>query len=435
MPSRKPPPDPRAAADDPVVAALRDFLKPASGPRRVRVAFSGGLDSSVLLHAATRLGVAGLEAMHVDHRLRPDAPLQAEHCAAMAGALGCLFQLRVLAPLDRTDGGLEAAARKARYARLREGLGADDLILTAQHADDQAETFLLAALRGSGPDGLQGMRPRRREGATWLGRPFLNLPRAALIEYAQRAHLDWYDDPSNRDLRFDRNFLRHSVMPRLRERFGGSAGLARAAAWQQEAVARLRARDAARLPAPDDMARPWLELDRLRPLQASEQRGLLRQWLRQQGLRPPGHERLQEFLRQVLAASPDASPCVAWDDGWMRRYQGRVYAGPGPATAADAEPPPDHLWPVEQREFVLPDGRCLNRDMLPALGVERDAALTVSYRRGGEQVLTAGGRRSLKKLLQARGIPPWERQRIPLLRRSDGELVAVVWPEMANARS
>ncbi|WP_019627035.1 tRNA lysidine(34) synthetase TilS [Thioalkalivibrio sp. ALJT] len=419
--------------DDPVVGAVREFLEPFSGPRRVRIAFSGGLDSCVLLHAAVRLGLAGLEAMHVDHRLRSDASLQAEHCATVARALGCPFELRELEPLNTADSGLEAAARTARYAQLRAGLGAGDLILTAQHADDQAETFLLAALRGSGPDGLQGMRPLRREGATWLGRPLLYLPQTALVDYARRERLDWYDDPSNLDLRFDRNFLRHSVMPLLRERFGGRTGLARAAGWQQEAVERLRTCDRARMPASGDTARPWLELDRLRPLEAREQRGLLRQWLREQGVRPPGHERLREFLRQVLSARVDTSPLVVWDDGWMRRYQGRLYAGRGAPAEAGGALRPDRIWPPEQQQCQLPDGRCLDRDMLPALGVQRDMALTVSYRRGGEKVLTAAGRRTLKKLFQARGIPPWERDRVPLLRQANGEVVAVLWPETVLA--
>ncbi len=432
MPSRKPLPDPGAGALDPVAAALRDFLQAHPGYRQVRIAFSGGLDSTVLLHAAVRLGTPNLEAMHVDHRLRRDSGEQVEHCRAFAQALNCPFRLRTLGSLDTRALGVEAAAREARYAMLREGLGETGIILAAQHADDQAETFLLAALRGSGPEGLQAMRPLRREGETWLGRPLLGLPREALAALAEQEGLDWYDDPSNEDPRFDRNFLRQSVLPLLQERFDGAAGLARAAAWQQEAVGQLRQHFGELLEEVRDPLTGSLDLQGLRGLDADNQRGLLRHWLREQGLRPPGHDRLGEFLRQVLVDNPEASPAVEWDGGWMRRYRDQLHAGPKEEAAG---PPPEQPWPADQSELILADGRRLTREMLPRLGVDREAALTVSYRSGGEVVATPAGRRSLKKLMQERGIAPWERSRIPLLRQLDGAIVAVLWPGLVHAGS
>ncbi|WP_026340925.1 tRNA lysidine(34) synthetase TilS [Thioalkalivibrio sp. AKL10] len=398
----------------------------------MRIAFSGGLDSTVLLHAAVRLGIPNLEAMHVDHRLRRDSGEQVEHCRAFAQALNCPFRLRTLGSLDTRALGVEAAAREARYAMLREGLDATGIILAAQHADDQAETFLLAALRGSGPEGLQAMRPLRREGETWLGRPLLGLPREALAALAEQEGLDWYDDPSNQDPRFDRNFLRQSVLPLLQERFDGAAGLARAAAWQQEAVGQCRQHFSGLLKGLRDPLDGSLDLRGLRALDSSTQRGLLRHWLREQGLRPPGHDRLGEFLRQVLVDNPEASPAVEWDGGWMRRYRDQLHAGPKEEAAG---PPPEQPWPADQSELILADGRRLTREMLPRLGVDREAALTVSYRSGGEVVATPAGRRSLKKLMQERGIAPWERSRIPLLRQLDGAIVAVLWAGMVHAGS
>jgi len=432
VPSRKPLPDPGAGALDPVAAALRDFLQAHPGYRQVRIAFSGGLDSTVLLHAAVCLGIPNLEAMHVDHRLRPDSGEQVEHCRAFAQALNCPFRLRTLGSLDTRALGVEAAAREARYGMLREGLDATGIILAAQHADDQAETFLLAALRGSGPEGLQAMRPLRREGETWLGRPLLGLPREALAALAEQEGLDWYDDPSNQDPRFDRNFLRQSVLPLLQERFDGAAGLARAAAWQQEAVGQSRQHFSGLLKGLRDPLDGSLDLRALRALDSSTQRGLLRHWLREQGLRAPGHDRLGEFLRQALVDNPEASPAVEWDGGWMRRYRDQLHAGPKEEAAG---PPPEQPWPADQSELILADGRRLTREMLPRLGVDREAALTVSYRSGGEVVATPAGRRSLKKLMQERGIAPWERSRIPLLRQLDGAIVAVLWPGMVHAGS
>ena len=411
---------------------MRDFLQAHPGYRQVRIAFSGGLDSTVLLHAAVRLGIPNLEAMHVDHRLRPDSGEQVEHCRTFAQALNCPFRVRTLGSLDTRGLGVEAAAREARYAMLREGLDATGIILAAQHADDQAETFLLAALRGSGPEGLQAIRPLRREGETWLGRPLLGLPREALAALAEQEGLDWYDDPSNQDPRFDRNFLRQSVLPLLQERFDGAAGLARAAAWQQEAVGQLRQHFGELLEEVRDPLTGSLDLQGLRGLDADNQRGLLRYWLREQGLRPPGHDRLGEFLRQVLVDNPEASPAVEWDGGWMRRYRDQLHAGPKEEAAG---PPPEQPWPAGQPELILADGRRLTREMLPRLGVDREAALTVSYRSGGEVVATPAGRRSLKKLMQERGIAPWERSRIPLLRQLDGAIVAVLWPGLVHAGS
>ena len=417
-----------------MLAALRAFLQTHPGDQRVRIAFSGGLDSTVLLHAAARLDIPGLEAMHVDHRLRPDAAQQAAHCRRTAQGIGCAFQVRELETLAPQANGLEAAAREARYARLREGLGAADLILSGQHADDQAETFLLAALRGSGPEGLQAMRPLRREGATWLGRPLLGLPRATLADYAEREGLAWYDDPSNRDTRFDRNFLRQSVLPLLRERFGGVNGLARAAGWQREAADQLRTYFAGQMQQAQDPVSGALDLGTLRSLDPATARGLVRHWLREQGLRPPGHERLGELLRQVAAGNPGAAPQVEWADGWMRCYRGQLHAG-AKRRETDIEIPPDQAWPADQPELVLADGRRLARERLGELGVDPNAHLTVSYRRGGERVATPAGHRPLKKLMQERGIAPWERHRIPLLCQADGAIVAVLWPRLDNAGS
>ncbi len=417
-----------------MVVALRDFLQIHPGYQRVRIAFSGGLDSTVLLHAAVRLGIPGLEAMHVDHRLRTDAAQQAEHCRQMAQDMGLSLRVRELETLVPQGNGLEAAAREARYERLREGLGEADLILSGQHADDQAETFLLAALRGSGPEGLRAMRPLRRDGGSWLGRPLLGLPRTTLFAYAQREGLSWYEDPSNRDPRFDRNFLRQSVLPLLRERFGGVTGLARAAAWQREAAEQLRTYFAGQMEQAQDPVSDALDLGTLRSLDLATARGLVRHWLREQGLRPPGHERLGEFLRQVAARNPGAAPQVEWADGWMRCYRDQLHAG-AKRPGMDIETPPDQAWPPNQPELILADGRRMTREMLEELGVDPNARLTVSYRRGGERVATAAGHRPLKKLMQEHGIAPWERHRIPLLRQMDGAIVAVLWPKLDNVRS
>ncbi|WP_196800078.1 tRNA lysidine(34) synthetase TilS [Thioalkalivibrio thiocyanoxidans] len=405
-----------------MTAAVRAFLQDHSGSGALRVAFSGGRDSSVLLHALAQLRPPGLEAWHVNHGLRPDADAQAAFCVRVAATLDVPLTVREVTVVDDAAEGPEAAARRARYAALREGLAERDLILTAQHADDQAETFLLAALRGSGPDGLQGMRTMRREGDTWLGRPLLEVPGEAIADYARVAGLDWYDDPSNKDARFDRNFLRREILPRLAERFPVHASLARCARWQQEAVDRLAGLEEQ---LPDDSPLP---VAALAGLDAAGRRARMRAWLRAQGLRPPGHARLEEFGRQLETHGPDRSPELRWADGWMGVYRGMIYAESPDVT----RPAPVDVihWPSGQAHLTLPNGRVLERKSLEALDVGPEEELEVGFRQGGETVVTPAGRRPLKKLLQERGVPPWVREHLPLVRRRrDGYVVAILWPD------
>jgi len=209
-------------------------------PGPLTVGFSGGLDSSVLLHRLAHdpaLRTRGLSALHVHHGLYPDADLWQQHCVDLCAQwqvpLACI---RV--EVQRHSGnGLEAAARDARHAAFAGALPAGGILTLAQHQDDQAETVLLRALRGSGVDGLAAMRPWRAFADGWLWRPLLALPRARLLDYARAHGLRWIEDSSNRDLQFDRNWLRREIMPKLSARWPHAAArLAHVAALQGEAL-------------------------------------------------------------------------------------------------------------------------------------------------------------------------------------------------------
>ncbi|WP_147674782.1 tRNA lysidine(34) synthetase TilS, partial [Vulcaniibacterium tengchongense] len=219
---------------------------PATGA--LVVGFSGGLDSTVLLHwlaADPALRARGLRALHVNHALHPAADAWQRHCVAVCERLQVpLRSVRV--EVQRGAGsGLEAAAREARHAAFAAELAAGEVLVLAHHRADQAETFLLRALRASGPDGLAAMRPWRRYGAGWLWRPLLGCGRDALLAHARAHGLGWIDDPGNADPAFDRNFLRARVLPLLRERWPhADAALARAAALCGEAQALLEDGDA-----------------------------------------------------------------------------------------------------------------------------------------------------------------------------------------------
>ena len=209
------------------------------------IGFSGGLDSTVLLQLLASdpsMHRAGLRALHVHHGLQAAADAWAEHCARQAAALGVALEvLRVDVPRDGGHG-LEAAAREARYAALAAALAPGETLATAHHLDDQAETFLLRALRASGPEGLGAMRPWRRFAGGWHWRPLLALPRATLQAWAQAHALEWIEDPSNALPDPDRNFLRLQVLPMLQRRWPhAAAALARSAELSAQADALLDA--------------------------------------------------------------------------------------------------------------------------------------------------------------------------------------------------
>lgn len=411
---------------------LRATLQGLPQAPRYLVAFSGGLDSHCLLHAlaALRGGLSvDLEAVHVHHGLQAQAEAWTEHCRAVAEGLNVpLTVLRVDAGAARGESP-EAAARAARYAALRPLLGAGEVLLTAHHQDDQAETLLLQLLRGAGPAGLAAMPPLAPLGVGWLARPLLAVTRAALHAYARRHALRWVDDPMNQDPAFDRNYLRQQVLPRLRLRWpAASATLARAARHQAEALRLLEALGAIDLGAARGEREGTLRIEALRGLDGARQRNLLRLWLRERGLPVPGERRLSAALAGLLVEREDARPSARWPGAELRRYRGLLYG-------ATPQPPFDASQVIawDGRSVLEVAGACSAVDptqLREGLGLEVAALeppLTVRFRRGAERCRPQGRAhsQSLKKLLQEAGVPPWERERVPLLYAGE-RLVAVV---------
>lgn len=361
-----------------------------------------------------------LRAVHINHGLQSVAADWALHCQAVCAQLG--IPLTVIAVVCKVGPGesLEEAARTARYRAFEQVLQSDEALLLAHHQDDQAETVLLRLLRGAGVHGLAAMPPSRPLGRGRLLRPLLDVPAAAVAEYAKAQGLRWVEDPSNASDRFDRNFLRNRLLPLLAERWPGYAGpLARAAGHAAEAAELADALAAQDLEQCADGSA--LDLDALRALPEPRQRNLLRLWLRRQRLRAPDASRLQAGLQALLEAGPDRAPVLEWDGVRLRRYRNRLLL--------DTATPPlePQIWDL-QRPLPLPDGELR---VEPAFGAGLRQALRgrhveVRFRTGGERCRPAGSRhrRSLKKLLQEHGMPPWERQRLPLI-YIDGELAAV----------
>lgn len=405
---------------------------PAGGV--VHVAYSGGCDSTVLLHLAalardqTADAAWSLRAIHVNHGLHPDAGNWEAHCRSVCEALA--VPLDVARPdLDGQAGNLEARARSARYAVFRKLLGADDILMMAHHLEDQAETLLLALMRGRGPGALAGMPATRRLGHGALWRPLLNVPPQTLRDWAAQYQLRWVEDPSNNSFEQDRNYLRHRVLPQIRSRWPGYA-----TGWQQSAGLIAEAEQAQRREARADLS--WLAgeyMQRLPVAQLSEfepprRRNLVRHWLRAlcrlSGDAPPDRQLLERLDGELLGAAPDAMPLLEWADSrWqLRRFRGWLYAllpvsPAGPPAALSAAQP-----------LVLGDGLGTLRALQTSgVGVPARclANLQVRFDEPGLTVRPAGRRsRSLKKLFQEHAVPPWLRSAVPLIYAGD-ELVAV----------
>lgn len=417
-------PAPRDAAEVAAIdAVVADALAAHSAPgARVAVALSGGIDSMVLLdalHAAAPRFALQLSAVHVDHRLSPNAGRWAEFCAGACAVLGVpLITVRVDVG-KRPGESLEAAARAARYDRLLAAQA--DIVALAHHADDQAETVLLQLLRGAGAAGLAGM-PRYRagnDGGPALLRPLLELPRAALAAYAQARGLAWIDDESNVDRRHKRNLLRLAVAPLLAEGFPGyPTALVRAAAHQAEASALLD--ELARHDAGE--ARGGLDRAAFAALPPSRARNVLRWFLRRQGLRPPSTARLAAMLAQLRTAGADARTRIIHDGAEIGCHRGRI------VVHAAAAGPFVRIWRGEDA-VDLPGGT-LRFERARGTGMAAakldNAVVTVRSRRGGERIQLAADRprRAVKKLLYDAQLPTWQREALPFI-WCDDELVAV----------
>ena len=406
---------------------------------------SGGVDSVVLLHLLQQISPRHawrLRALHVHHGISPQADAWAAFCAALCEELAVPVQVeRVdIAPLREL--GIEAAARKLRHAALlRQQAG---FVALAHHLDDQVETMLLQLLRGAGVRGASAMPLIKRvsphipsplmgggggEGElprnTTVLRPLLDVPRAALVSYAQQHALQWVEDESNADDSYPRNFLRQRVLPLLEQRFPAyRATLARSARHFAEAGELLD--DLARQDARGAIANGRLDVEQLRELGAIRGKNLLRYFLAARGAPIPDSTRMEEMLRQLCDARQDASVCVAWQDWQVRRYRSHVYVMPRLPLPVDFT----LIWNGEA-ETPLPSPHgvlCFS----PAIGQGvsqqkiRPGTIEIRPRRGGEKIQPDAARphRSLKNLLQEHDTLPWQRDVLPLL-FCDDELIYV----------
>jgi tRNA(Ile)-lysidine synthase len=410
------------------LSAVLDAHTPP-GATGLAVALSGGADSASLLIAASSLdhGRRGLplRAVHVDHGLQPAARAFRRACAALCMELK--VPLAVISANVQTAPGesLEAAARDARYAALQAELRPGECLLTAHHAQDQAETLLLQALRGAGLKGLSAMPVCRPLGSGWHLRPVLEVPQDELLAFGARSNAPCIRDPMNEDVRFDRNYLRREVWPRLEARWPGSAvalsRAARHAAEAQELLDRAAVVHLCRLRDGESLSVPGL-----RALAPGERINVLRFWLSSTGSEPPSTARLTEAVRQILDAQDDHSPVIVWGSRALRRYRQRVFV-------TDAEPPrieatrPWRVEPGSRLDLGANLGTLCWRAQCGGLDADRlPRFLSVRRRDGGETLRPApkAKTQTVQHLCQSYGVLPWMRDALPLV-FADDALIAV----------
>ena len=403
----------------------------------ILVGLSGGMDSVVLLHLLHDLAPRyqwQISALHVHHGISPNADAWVEFCRTLCSRLNIPVQIeRVdIAPL-RNDHGIEAAARKLRHAAFAKQ--SCDLVALAHHADDQAETMLLQLLRGAGIKGVAAMpvfRPATGQAPATV-RPLLDIPRSALLGYAHQFSLQWVEDESNADERYPRNFLRHRLLPSLEVRFPAYRDtLIRSAQHFAEASELLDelARQDAQQPTPSPFGAGRgsvhdtpLDISLLRKLSHSRAKNLLRYFLHTRDAPMPQAVQLDDMLRQLCGAREDAAVCIEFGEWQVRRFQNRVYAFPalGEFDAGLVVPwqgESELHWPALARNIIF------QRTQGQGIGLAKlqRAPVTLRLRSGGEVLRPHPNTatRSLKNLLQEHSIPPWQRERLPLLYCGNG---------------
>lgn len=397
----------------------------------VWVAYSGGVDSHVLLHLLASNGqfsAGQLHAIHIDHGLSDQSDQWAAHCQQVSAALSVDYHCVVVKIEGIAEHGLESAARQARYSAIADHVSEQDCVLTAQHQDDQAETLLLQLLRGAGPKGLAAMPVESELGTARLLRPLLGVTQAEIVAYAVQHQLQWVEDPSNQDRHINRNYLRHQLWPVLTERWPQAAEvLSRSAmlcAEHDALVTEFGLLDIETVCVEAETQQ--LSISALSNLSKQRQRNVIRVALQQWQMALPSQKVLNTLLDQVCLADHDKMPIVSWADVEVRRFQDSLYFGQ-PLTEWHSDVSYSCYEPAP---IVLPDGRVLDWFESEQTGISLDQfeqGLTLSFRQGGESILLQGHahHKRLKHLYQEWVIEPWLRDRVPLL-FCGVELIAVV---------
>jgi tRNA(Ile)-lysidine synthase len=414
-----------------------------TGAQRLLVAFSGGLDSTVLLKLASDFAGRNdlaCSALHVNHQLTPNASDWVTHCAGFCRQYQISLEVMKVEISSASRTSLEAEAREARYGAMRQWMDKYSLLLTGQHLDDQVETLLLQLKRGAGPKGLAAMPSLKPFAGGWIGRPLLHLSRQQLESWASQSGLSWIEDESNASVEFDRNFLRHQILPLMKQRWPGvDKAISRSAELCAESQNLLD--QLAQIDLGEQAPNKPLPLSLVQSLSPERQRNLIRFWLSQQNVAMPPGVRLNNLLTQLAQTKPDRHPELVWQQQKLVVYADALHLV-RVLPACSGLP----SIPVPNQEVLLPHGIGVLK-LGQANGAEEGLLLRaarpneeVSIRFGIASVRSCPYKRvgyhSLGKRMHELRIPPWQRDRIPLIFFGD-KLAAVgdYWVEKGFAAS
>ena len=387
------------------------------------VGFSGGLDSTVLLHVlASHPSLRDkLIAVHINHGISPNSLAWQNHCEQFCLNNGIIFISRSV-QFDRSAN-IEEGARKARYAVFSSFLKAQVCLILGHHRDDQAETVLLQLFRGAGVDGLAAMMELSSLGEGTIARPLLSYSREQLEHYATTHELKWIEDESNQDNKYSRNYLRHQIMPLIEDKWPGAvANIARTATHCQQAkvnLEELALQDSPELLIPNRK----LFIEPLKTLSFERITNVLRVWLKKNHIKRPSTLTFQRLIYEVILASPDAAPMVSWNEIQVRRYHEYLYLDKKEVIKL----PSSIEWTNFPSPLILEeyDLHLIATKVNQGLMIPQDAKIVIKFRQGGELFYWHGQNKQLKKLLQEWGVPPWHREIVPLIYVND-QLAAVV---------
>jgi len=399
------------------------------------VAYSGGMDSHVLLHAMARLRDSGelqgsLQAIHINHQISTQAAQWETHCQKICDALNIPLSVSRV-NVEKRGEGLEQAAREARYKAFAEAMSDNGNLIIAHHQDDQAETQLFRLMRGTGIRGLAGIHSTRAFANGAMIRPLLGYTRRVLEAYANQENLEWIEDDSNADESIDRNFLRAKVLPELQVRWPGyRKSLERLAGLAKESQALLEEvgeEDFGKVS--DSIHR--VSIPKLLEFSEARQRNIVRTWFlmmeASQVIQSPDHYVVDRVFSEIIPAAVDAEPVVTWNKGGsvmeIRRFADHIYAVLPLAVPATSD---KLVWHVETPLQMSELGSLFVVETADeGIVLPENGEVEIRFREGGESAKPAGRKtRSLKKILQDYKVPPWWRDKVPLLYIND-ELAAV----------
>ena len=409
---------------------LAQFIASQPAVDQYCIAFSGGIDSTALLHAAITLSqnqhTFHVRAIHINHSLHVDADQWSQHCKSFCEKFAVPCSVETVDASPQQGESPEAVARKERYQALEKLLRQGECLLTAQHQDDQAETLLLQLLRGSGPAGLAAMPMITSFGQGYLARPWLGCSRVEIEGYAQEHKLSWVEDSSNQEFLYARNYLRYKVLPLLADRWPGFAKTvsrsARLQAEVNEILMTVAETDLQVLQQQDGN----LLISALQKIPDARKRNVIRFWVQEQGLSVPSEAQLEQIIQACsISVREDAVACISWPNAEVRRYRDGLHALNPQKSLDDQQIEWDIRQPLELEALSLSlDCKSLSK---AGLNIEKiKGHLSVRFRQGGEKIQLPGRshRHRLKKILQEQGVPSWQRQCLPLL-YYEGELIAV----------